>query len=388
MIKNAIAIVCASLLTVPAMAQTVNLQSTAQTLSKKSGYAPATTEKDWWSQLNSLPNVPLRPMGIDPKDWIVPINEGPPTGAPDTVGAFRLTLNPTDFGYNDAVLYPGVKNGSPHGHSNYGVYGIDENTTSEGLLANWKGGYNALLGSAYWSPWLLRLKDGKIIRPDTINVYYKRYPIDSPYCTREALKGCIPMLPGIKMIAGYDMKRMGQAQPENTQYVFDHRCTTPGKPGTHYPLLDQAIQACGGYGTIATSITFPNCSNGQKDSPDHRSHLAYQSFGWWGYSKCPDTHPYLMPTLNQQINFTIEKDDGPVLYSSDVMPNMPAMPAGSTFHADWIYGIHPALAEGMDRCWNLLLSCSNGVLGNKTMLKMPSDFTFKANPRLIDPPKR
>lgn len=327
------------------------------------------------------------PPVVNPKDYVIDVGVMPRPADKNDVGAFRVTLQPTDYGFNDSILYPGVKNGSPHGHSNYGVYGIDENTTTESLLKEWKGGYNPLLGSAYWAPWLQRIKDGKIIQYDYVNVYYKRYGINDPRCYKEAAKGCIPLIHGIRMIAGYDMKRMHEVQPEYMKHVA-HRCISSDKKAIDRQTLAEAIADCQGSGDLVTAIAFPSCSDGRKDSPNHRDHLAYSGYYGNSYAECPSTHPYSMTGLTQLVKYTIEADDGPVAFSSDVTPGMPAMIPGTTFHADYVFGLRKEVEDGIERCLNGHLSCSSGDLGDTTQLKAPATFTLKANPRVIDPPKR
>jgi hypothetical protein len=69
------------------------------------------------------------------------------------------------------------------------------------------------------------------------------------------------------------------------------------------------------------------------------------------------------------------------------MPGMPMMKPGSTFHADWFGAWDDGIMKmWTDHCINKLLNCSGGDLGNGKQLKMFSGFTWKAEPRLVDPP--
>ena len=70
---------------------------------------------------------------------------------------------------------------------------------------------------------------------------------------------------------------------------------------------------------------FPDCSNGQLDSADHRSHMAYAGLSD-GIRKCPPTHPTPVPTLSATISFAIPTSAGKVTLSSG---------EASTLHADF-----------------------------------------------------
>ena len=73
-------------------------------------------------------------------------------------------------------------------------------------------------------------------------------------------------------------------------------------------------------------IVFPDCSNGQLDSADHRAHMARSVLQSNGTRSCPDTHPILVPTLTLNANFPIPKTSGRVTLSSGAV---------STMHADF-----------------------------------------------------
>lgn len=374
----------AAMTAAPVAAQTVTLQNSRAEMSRASGKPLAKSLKEWWEQLRGLPTAkPVEVLKI--ADWIAQGYGPVKTNAPDVVGAFRVICPPTGLNYDDAVLYPGVKNGSPHGHIYYCTKGVDANSTPDTLRNDWKGGYNPLLGSGYWSAWPQRAKDGKVIQIDYASIYYKRRPITDPMCFKQAPKGCIPLVRDIRMVSGYDMRRMGQAQPENA--TFTHRCISEGKPSIERPLVADAVADCGGAGQIMTAIGFPECSDGRADSPDHRSHVAQIKYRGQSYAECDADHPYLMTHVTEQIAFTVEADDEPIVFSSDAMPGMPQMPGGSTFHADYLYGLHDYLAQRIEACINALLSCSDGETGEGMMLKRDA-LTYKASPRLVDAPVR
>ena len=80
-------------------------------------------------------------------------------------------------------------------------------------------------------------------------------------------------------------------------------------------------------GFLEGRIMFPDCSNGQLDSADHRSHMAYAGLAQGDSTrKCPSTHPTPLPTLSAIIRFAVPTTEGTVTLSSG---------APSTMHADF-----------------------------------------------------
>lgn len=299
---------------------------------------------------------------------IVPgYSKQPASAAPDVVGAFRFICTPGQLNYDDQVLYPGVTGGAPHLHQWYGNTTGNYSSTYATLRAAGESTCsNKLNRSAYWVPALMN-GAGKVIQPDYLSIYYKRHADGDPPCLRESAKGCVGLPTGLRVVSGYDMKRMGQAQPEAD--TFHHRCISAGKPSVHRKTLAEAVSDCGGAGQIMTAINFGNCWNGALDSADHRSHLTHAQYIGQAYAQCPATHPYVIPEVTQQIAYTIDAGDGAIAFSFDLMPGM-TMAGGSTFHADYMEAWDPhtrAIWEG--NCIGKMLNCSDGELGDGTMLK-------------------
>ncbi|MBI0475008.1 DUF1996 domain-containing protein [Sphingomonas sp. MA1305] len=308
-----------------------------------------------------------------------------PSGKPDNVGAFRFICTAGQLNYDDPILYPGIKGGSPHLHQWYGNDGGNWASTYASLRVSGESTCsNKLNRSAYWVPALMNAA-GKVIVPDYMSIYYKRLPDGDPQCLKESAKGCVGLPTGLRIVSGYDMKRMGQPQPENATYT--HRCITDGKPQIERATLAEAISDCGGAGQIMSAINFGACWNGDLDSDDHRSHVTQAKYIGEAYPQCPADHPYLIPQLRQQLAYTITADDGDVWFASDRMNGM-TMPGGSTFHADYMEAWDPATrAIWESRCIGQLLNCSDGELGDGTMLKR-GGLTYLATQRLVDAPTR
>jgi hypothetical protein len=298
-------------------------------------------------------NFAREPLIVTGYDHGLPGNV-PQSMAPDVVGAFRFICTASQMNYDDPILYPGVKGGSPHLHQWYGNTDGNYASTYATLRASGDSTCSNILNrSAYWVPALMNAA-GKVITPDYLSIYYKRRPASDPMCLKESAKGCVALPTGLRVVSGYDMKRMGQAQPEND--TFTHRCVSPGKPSTHRKTLAEAINDCGGVGQIIAAINFGSCWNGQLDSADHRSHLVHPTYKGQSYAECPATHPYIIPELTQQIAYTITADDGDVWFSSDRMNGM-TMAGGSTFHADYMEGWDPPTRDTWEReCINKMLS--------------------------------
>ncbi|MGV0964180.1 MAG: DUF1996 domain-containing protein [Polynucleobacter sp.] len=298
-------------------------------------------------------------------------------------GAFRLVCSFSHLNWDDAVLYPGKQGGSAHLHQNFGNPTTSYASTYDTLGAAGEGTCGGPGNqSAYWAPALLNAA-GKVILPDGIALYYKRLPSSDPRCFQQAAKGCAPLPQGLRVVQGWDMA-LGRMNGGDVA----HRCISDGRPSIHRATLAEAIADCGGEGQIMTRIIFGNCWNGQLDSPDHRSHLATQTYGERGYPECPATHPWLIPQQTQQFAYTVTKADGPIRYSCDRMPGMAELSGGTCFHADYMEHWVPAVRETWERnCLDKQLSCVAGQLGDGTILKQRPVAPL-ASPRLVDAPAR
>lgn len=398
------AIVVGALIGVSVSAQSLTLKNLKAPIAKAGGTAEAKSIAELWRQINTLPGPapaasptpPPTPAGppfftaAQRAALLIAVPVPPESPAPEEIGNFRFICTAGQLLYDDPVLFPGQP-GASHLHQFYGNLWANAFSTHESLLAAGDSTCsNPLNRSGYWVPALLTGDGRFVIRPDWINIYYKQLPASNPNCLKIAAKGCVGIPTGLRVVSGFDMKRMGEAQPENA--TFSHRCASDGKPSVHRKLLAEAIADCGGAGQIVSAISFGDCWNGELDSADHRSHLAFQRWDggasgtpWPG--PCPATHPYLIPQLSQLVAYTITQEDGEVHFASDRMPGH-AMPGGSTFHADYIEAWDAdTRATWQANCIDRKLNCSDGVLGDGTMLKRPN-LTYKAEPRLVPVPAR
>jgi hypothetical protein len=317
------------------------------------------------------------------------------SGAPDVVGAFRFICNPAHLAKDDPIVYPGQP-GKSHLHQFFGNTGANANSTYESLRTTGQSTCNSPLNrSAYWMPAMMNGK-GQVVRPDYISIYYKRRPASDPKCTASnpgAMGDCVDLPRGLRFVFGYDM--VSNQTPTGAAYFnCDGPTATPG----HYPTIVEAARNCPTGNKLGAVITAPDCWDGKNlDSPNHRDHMAYGSYGSWGYLKCPSTHPKVIPTFTMGVWYTTDADldrsgtwspSKPTWHlASDVMPGMPMMTPGSTFHADW-FGAwdDDVMRMWTDNCINKLLNCSGGDLGNGKQLKMFDGFAWEASPRVVNPP--
>lgn len=347
---------------------------------------------------NSLPvveNYGSIASNFDTAAALVPswgTGEIPQSAAPDVVGAFRFICNPSHESRDDPIVFPGQP-GKSHLHQFFGNTAADGNSTYQSLRTTGDSTCNnALNRSAYWMPAMLNGKGG-VVRPDYVSIYYKRRPDTDPECQRMG-KACVALPKGLRFVFGYDMIN---GSPKTGAGYYN--CQGPTATSGHYADIVTAAKNCPVGNQLGAVINAPNCWDGRNlDSTDHRSHVAYPSYGDWGYEKCPATHPYVIPGFTMGVWYTVDSDldtsgtwDGskPTWHlSSDEMPGMPMMRPGSTFHADW-FGAWDDQVMGMwmDNCINKMLNCSGGDLGNGKQLKMFAGFKWQASPHVVPVPK-
>lgn len=307
------------------------------------------------------------------------------SAAPDVVGAFRFICTAGQILRDDPIVFPGQP-GKSHLHQFFGNLTANAHSTYASLRA--KGDSTCMTPvnrSAYWIPAMLDGLGG-IVRPDYVTIYYKRRPASDPECARMG-KACVDLPRGLRYIFGYNM--LSDTPPTGAGY---YNCDGPtAKPG-HYRLIGDVAPNCPAGNRMGAVITAPECWDGvHLDSPDHRSHMAYPSYtGPNAVYKCPDTHPYVIPGFSLGAWYATG-DSTPALWSlsSDDMTAMGhgKLPAGMSLHADWLGAWDDdILARWTKNCINKMLNCSAGDLGDGTMLRQRSPFSWNAEPRTVPIP--
>ena len=311
----------------------------------------------------------------------------PPSASPDVVGAFRFVCMPGQLKSDDPIVYPGQP-GKSHLHQFFGNDTADANSTYESLRAVGNSTCMSPLNrSAYWMPAMLNGL-GKVVRPDYVTIYYKRRPLTDPIISdskHPQYQGQGVKLPnGLRFIFGRDMINL--AAPSTG--AFHYACDGPNGSQTHYSNLEAVQAACPAGNRIGALVSAPDCWDGKNlDSPDHRSHVAYGSYGDWGYYKCPTTHPYVIPAFTMGAWFTQAAGESYSLVSDD-MDTSPGHKRGDTFHADFFMAWDPVVHDMWEaNCLNKMLNCSAGDLGNGKQMKQSWAHSWTANPRLVEIPK-
>lgn len=307
----------------------------------------------------------------------------------ETVGAFRFLCKPSHLSYDDPIVYPGQR-GKAHLHMFFGNTLADANSDYASLRTTGESTCNNELNrSAYWVPALLNGR-GQVIMPHHISIYYKRWPNSHPYCQVEG-KPCVTLPRGLRYVFGRTMDGKGGMR---TYFV----CDAPGVDPKHWENLALAAKGCPIGARIGAVTSAGACWDGKHlDTPDHRSHMSEVEYDpRTGHPRCPDTHPYRVPTFQVGVWFTVDEtldrtgDTSPTArtwyFSSDRMKNMPPQTSGMTFHADW-YGAWDdnTLATWIANCIEKTLSCSGGDLGNGTQIAASAAYN-RTYPNLVGIP--
>jgi hypothetical protein len=332
----------------------------------------------------------------------------PGSAAPDVVGAFRFLCGPGQILPDDPVVYPG-RPGASHLHQFYGNTSVNASTYTYASLR--AGGQSTCMTggdgpapnrSGYWVPLMLDGK-GNAVRPDYVAIYYKRLPANSSFVDPANLRFqgiAVPIPNGLDFIFGFNM--LATTVSTATAGAHYWNCTGPTATQGHYPTIDDAMAHCpttpnaaGVYNQLLGELDAPDCWDGRNlDSPDHRSHVAYASYGSWGYLKCPAGYPYVIPAFHLAEAFTVDANLGTWHLASDSMAACTGR--GCSLHGDFFsaWDNHVLAMWDFAGCIDHLLNCSAGVLGNAMAIKYagmapPSYWNgvwtrgWLANPRLI-----
>src|SRR4051795_13080583 len=132
----------------------------------------------------------------------------PPSAAPDNVGAFRFVCTAGQVLPDDPIVYPGQP-GKSHLHQFYGNTGANAFSTYSSLRTTGSSTCMSPLNrSAYWMPAMLDGR-GNVVRPDYVQIYYKRRPSTDPIVSDPAnpqYEGKAAALPnGLRFIFGFNM---------------------------------------------------------------------------------------------------------------------------------------------------------------------------------------
>ena len=327
------------------------------------------------------------------KSWGTGSIAGPESGQVE--GAFRFLCAPSHVAYDDPIVFPGQP-GKSHLHTFFGNSKADGNSTYASLRTTGDSSCNTLLNrSAYWIPSLMNGR-GKVVLPDYVSIYYKQMPSTDPRC-KTVGKACVRIPRGLRYVFGYNMGDPAKGSPAGSFYW---NCDGAGAVNGWFPNIAQAAKGCPVGARLGAVLTGPDCWNGTDlDSPDHRSHMAYQQQDGYGHLRCPATHPYIIPHFTIGAWFTTdatldrsgdESVNANTWYlASDRMTGMaPAVP-GTTLHSDWFGAWDDATQElWQANCIDKMLSCSGGDLGNGQQMRTDAGYAFGNKTVLVDIPAR
>lgn len=306
--------------------------------------------------------------------------------SPDPVSGFRFMCKPGQLLRDDPVVYPGQA-GASHLHQFWGNTGANANsnyqslrTTGQSTCDN-RGTDTAVNRSAYWTPAMLD-GAGNVVKPDFINTYYKQLPHSqcSTPPSDTSMGICVDIPNGLRFVFGYNMAN-GKGGPldltSQDHYVMWFECWNDltGTPnatakGQFHSIAEVVNAGCPANAVLVMQGVIPICWDGKNlDSPDHRSHIA-QLRGDVVPVRCPDDHPYVLPSLQMRLHYTTDANfvAGKWHLSSDEMA--PNMPAGGTFHMDYFEAWSPTVKDAWFRnCIDKHLTCANGDLGNGLQMK-------------------
>lgn len=293
----------------------------------------------------------------------------PSSSASEPSGNFRIICEFSHLAYDDPIVYPGQP-GLSHLHMFFGNDQTNAFSTYNSLRtsgdSSCEGG--PLNRSGYWAPATINA-NGKVVVPDYLSVYYKENgpPLD-------LIKTAKEFPPGFRMIAG--QKADGSVANTN----FEWYCEITPVSGNK-----QTIPNCPTGEHVGVVLHFPSCWNGHDlDSPDHRSHVAYGTYGDTGQWHCPPGFPVLLPEFTLGIWYTHDGNSKNWHVSSDQMPGMLQQANGASFHSDWFGAWDPGvMTTWTSKCIIGLLNCVDGQLGDGTTMQFSHRYT---GPKLLDVP--
>jgi hypothetical protein len=318
----------------------------------------------------SLDGVAPVASGLDVKRLVQPTwgsGELPRPEHPDE-GAFRFSCFPSHLAYDDPVIYPNQP-GRSHLHDFFGNTKAGAGSTYRSLRTTGGSTCNDLLNrSAYWVAAMIH-PSGRVVRPDYIGVYYKRAPQSSKYCKPPYATACLPLPRGLRYVFGYDMIG-GKHDPKTMRWW---NCDGPGAISGHFATIREAAKGCPKGARLGGAVVSPNCWDGKNlDSPDHRSHMAFQRWGVRGEPACPSSHPYLLPFFEAIPWYMNDGTAAEWKLSSDIQHKTEG---GVTLHADWFGAWEDSvLARWTKNCIDGAKSCTGGDLGDGVQIKTTAGY--------------
>ncbi|KAH8090923.1 hypothetical protein HD553DRAFT_279680 [Filobasidium floriforme] len=269
-----------------------------------------------------------------------------------SVEAFFILTHPIlEVTRLDPIINPGEVSSHMHtiiGGSNFDKT-VDYASTQQGKCTT---APISIDKSSYWTPQLYSYSEGKytMIPASYVNTYYlprsKKLPVAFPE--------------GLRMVSGDPYRRTFDPKNPDHQAISFVCLTGQSHSGdARYNQRNSFFEVpCD---AMRMQVNFRQCGNGQLDSPDHKSHMAWASGGLDG-GDCPDTHPIAYPELFYEFvypvgQFPFNTTAGAINW---VLANGDT--TGYGFHGDFISGWPHDDGNGVNVLESAIQTC-NGDTG-------------------------
>ncbi|KAL1410676.1 hypothetical protein Q8F55_004695 [Vanrija albida] len=252
-----------------------------------------------------------------------------------SAGQFAVDLGALLTARIDPLVDPGNDRDIGHVHTVFGASNFRSqiNTPDEMRAAKCTSAVTTADKSNYWVPTLFfKNPEGEYEAAylQGARAYYNVNPNDKTE----------PFPDGLRMISGTGGNRAWTEKSIGVAFG-----TLEDRMGPYLPNNTNTKLGSTPSNQFQYHIRFPSCGNGELDSPDHFSHMAWQRDHngptAWGGGSCPESHPIRYPTLTLEVYWTIhhsarerwrkgDDDANLVLANGDEV--------GGSLHADFIMG--------------------------------------------------
>jgi hypothetical protein len=294
------------------------------------------TVQEYQQQTSGHPYVDNR-LDFLPRKGITVQTMGAQSGGAqrNTQAKFRIVCPISRMSNDDPIVHLGQP-GRAHHHTFFGAVEIDAFTVVP------KSGGSTCAGgtinrSGYWVPSMVDTRFGKALVPFANIIYYQQ---------------------------GYDGVQAASivAPPRGFRMIADARRASfhcSGGGGTTIPAF------CPPGDQLVFAIEFPRCWDGlHRDSPDHRSHVAYSDGGG-----CPASHPVAIPQIRYNIHYRVNEGDDVSKWRLSSDDYDWSMPGGHSAHADWMNGwAQSKLRMMVTECLNAGKDCGTDSINGRALL--------------------
>lgn len=283
---------------------------------------------------------------------------GPIQASGDGTGNFRVTCLFSHMNTDDSIVFPG-RAGAAHLHTYFGNTTSVATSTPASLLSSGNSTCSGGISnrSSYWVPTVLDAS-GRPVAPSMNQVYYKSGYQGTHFSRIH------PTLPnGLKLIAG-NARATGPQPQDAGQDTVRWTCGVDTDNGpTMIVGSTPAIPSCGAGTDLWAVIRFPQCWDGVNlDSADHKSHMAYGTFG----VGCPASHPVALPEITYNVHWPVTTGTSAGWRLSS---DMYAGPGGYSLHGDIITAWDPAVsATWLQNCVRRDADCHIGIVSDTRQL--------------------